>query len=208
MVELEVHESQHGDVEFSESTHHLYVYVVRFLVAEMMRDEPSDHHAANVGLVIVTLNRDENFPQASGVHDVMHELHRQSLAHGHILHVGHLGVWEPREEETHAERVVQVPDGILERRISAGGNFILGVMLADTVGPFAVILVDEFAEFPGVDLELAELVEHRFVKKELDVFTVVECLGCICGAAKVNFLLVFWLVRINAFQYADSPVKT
>ena len=77
-----------------------------------MRDDPGHCLAFDLSLEVVTLDAAEHLPQRLGLNDVMHELCCQSLAQGGHLHRGLLGLGEGGVEETQAEAVLQVSDGI------------------------------------------------------------------------------------------------
>ena len=112
MEQSEVDKAQDTSVELDKDRHKPHVDLSGLRKAKVVRDDPCHGLAFDLCLEVVTLDAAEHLPQCLGLDDVVHELGGQPLAQGGHLHRGLLGLGEGGVEETKAEAVLQVSDGI------------------------------------------------------------------------------------------------
>ena len=61
-VQVEIHETQHGDVELREGQHDFEIHVLRLMGRDIVRHNPRHGLALYVGLVVDALDGDKHLP--------------------------------------------------------------------------------------------------------------------------------------------------
>lgn len=179
MIKSEVDESKHDNVELYERGHDSEVNLVLRLrfKSKVMRYYPGDGLSFDISLVIITLDRDENFPQEFTNDTSMHEFNGESFAQcrlvpGHVVQRG-----ERAEEVAKGETVIEIPQGVDECWIS----------LLDDVVKFECWMIVEVSSHraevlhcfcssnsPVEDFVIPEFPDYRLVQQKLDVFDMVQ----------------------------------
>ena len=155
-------------------------------------------------LVVVPLDGDKDLLEGLGFDDPVHELDTEPPAEGNHLHrsLGVLG--KGGVEETEAETVLQVPDGVDEARVALPDDVVEGVLGLVGLEPVRRVKVPfgrGSLQLLEKHLEVSELPDDGLVQQEPDVLLVVEGLDP-GDVALLGPFPVPRLARVDPFQNA------
>mmetsp|Transcript_73261 Transcript_73261/g.158576 ORF Transcript_73261/g.158576 Transcript_73261/m.158576 type:complete len:653 (+) Transcript_73261:298-2256(+) len=201
-VEPKVHKLDHGPVELEEGQHHAEVDLRRELLRELVGGKPRDRLPTDLGLEVVALDRREDLAQRLGADHVELELlvEPRGLVDRLRRDVALLVRGQGLEEGEHADGVVHVADGHVERRVPLADEVVQGVgglPLLERRGQAALFPAHEPLELLHEGLHVEELVQQRLVREEGDV------LGVVVRLVHPGRLLLR-VARVDAFQDAKA----
>mmetsp|Transcript_2800 Transcript_2800/g.10397 ORF Transcript_2800/g.10397 Transcript_2800/m.10397 type:complete len:249 (-) Transcript_2800:154-900(-) len=178
MVELEEDKLEHGLVELQEGDHYPVIHVGREDLGPLVRDQPRHRLAADLGLVVESLDRDEDLFEAARSHyvglplqaelpGVVDAVHRNLVA---------LAGRQGGEQVDDTKGVVDVPHGVHEGGVPLPHQLVEGVL-----GPPQPQLLRELELLLGlglvylalIGLDVPEHLEQGLVEQERQVLDMV-----------------------------------